>query len=363
MPKQFAFFLPQFHRIPENDEWWGEGFTEWVNVKKARPLYRGHNQPKVPQHGRYYNLLDKETVQWQTGLLKNYHVDGLIYYHYYFKGRKLLEKPAENLLKWKDIDQPFFFCWANHSWFRTWEGSAKLLVKQEYGSREDWQRHFEYLLPFFQDSRYEKRDNKPLFMVFKSEFPEKHEMFSFFDDACRNHGFDGICIIETWNSDKGQVDVEDFKTGMSEHTEFVFAREPGLAREQFFKSILYKPERIRRKCRRSLKKLLKLQLPEIFSGDELYRQKLKTEKHDPRVIHGTFFEWDNTPRHGGRGYVITPVSKQLFFRYMDQVRDEEYLFINAWNEWAEGMMIEPTEAYGARYLEWISEWVEKNDNR
>ena len=83
MPKQFAFFLPQFHRIPENDEWWGEGFTEWVNVKKARPLYRGHNQPKVPQHGRYYNLLDKETVQWQTGLLKNYHVDGLIYYHYY----------------------------------------------------------------------------------------------------------------------------------------------------------------------------------------------------------------------------------------------------------------------------------------
>ena len=132
-------------------------------------LYKNHLQPKLPLNDNYYNLLDKETVEWQTKLMKKYHVDGLIYYHYYFKGKLLLEKPAENLLKWKDIDQPFFFCWANHSWFRSWEGSKKLLVKQKYGNKEDWEKHFQYLLPFFIDARYEKKDGKPLFMVFENE--------------------------------------------------------------------------------------------------------------------------------------------------------------------------------------------------
>ena len=107
--KKFAFYLPQFHEVEENDKWWGKGFTEWVNVKKAQPLYKGHVQPKVPENQNYYNLLDKSTVEWQTELMKNYNVDGLIYYHYYFTGKKLLEKPAENLLKWKEINQPFFW--------------------------------------------------------------------------------------------------------------------------------------------------------------------------------------------------------------------------------------------------------------
>lgn len=111
----FAFNLPQFHSIPENDEWWGKGFTEWVNVKNAKPLYKGHVQPVHPLNGNYHNLLDKSTMEWQTELLKQYGLTGMIYYHYYFCGKLLLEKPVENLLGWKDIDQPFFFCWANHT--------------------------------------------------------------------------------------------------------------------------------------------------------------------------------------------------------------------------------------------------------
>ena len=104
--KIFSFFLPQFHSIPENDDWWGKGFTEWTNVKSAKPLYYGHEQPQVPLNDNYYNLLKRETVEWQTKLMHEYHLDGMIYYHYYFKGKMLLEKPAENLLKWKDINQP-----------------------------------------------------------------------------------------------------------------------------------------------------------------------------------------------------------------------------------------------------------------
>lgn len=127
--KKYAFFLPQFHSIKENDEWWGEGFTEWVNVKKAKKLYENHVQPITPLDNNYYCLLDKNTVEWQTSLMKKYCIDGLIYYHYYFCGDLLLEKPAENLLKWKDIDQPFFFCWANHSWYRSWNGTKELLAE------------------------------------------------------------------------------------------------------------------------------------------------------------------------------------------------------------------------------------------
>jgi len=149
--KFFAFFFLQFHEIPENNKWWGDGFTEWVNVKSAKQLYKGHVQPKHPRGGHYYNLLEKDTVVKQTSLMKNYNVSGMIYYHYYFKGKLLLEKPAENLLKWKDIKQPFFFCWANHNWFRTWSGEKTLLIKQEYGTEADWEKHFQYLLPFFKD--------------------------------------------------------------------------------------------------------------------------------------------------------------------------------------------------------------------
>lgn len=147
--KKFAFYLPQFHTIPENDEWWGVGFTEWTKVKSDVPLYKGHIQPIHPYNDNCYNLLDKGTVVWQNNLMHEYGIDGMIYYHYYFKGRKLLEKPVENLLIWKDINQPFFFCWANHDWNRFWQGTKEILVKQEYGTKDDWEEHFQYLLPFF----------------------------------------------------------------------------------------------------------------------------------------------------------------------------------------------------------------------
>ena len=159
--KIIAFYLPQFHNIPENDEWWGDGFTEWVNVKKAKPLFDGHVQPKEPLNDNYYNLLDDNIKIWQAKIAKEYGVYGFCYYHYWFNGKLLLEKPMEQMLNNKKIDIPFCISWANEPWTKAWVNEKKVLIPQSYGGVNEWKEHFDYLLPFFKDERYIKVHNKP----------------------------------------------------------------------------------------------------------------------------------------------------------------------------------------------------------
>ena len=349
--KLFAFYLPQFHEIPENNEWWGDGFTEWTSIKSAVPLYPGH-LIRHPLNGNYYNLLDKKTVEWQTRLMHSYHVDGMIYYHYYFKGKKLLEKPAENLLQWEDIDQPFFFCWANHNWYRSYQGSKELLIRQTYGIEEDWEQHFNYLLPFFKDPRYEKKDNKPMFMIFHPDFEEKSHIFDFFEKKCIENGFNGIYLIESYYvKEKWPGDYLSFKENLSGQTEKVFFRE---------KNVSY------RICRNSGRQIETTVLNagdkkhvEVIDGNLLQKVIREEEPKEKDIIHGVFAGWDSTLRHGYWGNVITPPTKENFIKTMDYLADEEYVFYNAWNEWAEGMALEPSEEEGYKYLEWIKEWKEK----
>ena len=187
-PKIIVRYLPQFHRTKENDEWWGEGFTEWTTVRKGKSLYNGHLQPREPLNGNYYNLLDKNTMKWQADLARKYGIDGFAFYHYWFKdGKQILERPAENLLKWKDIDMPFCFCWANETWSRTWSNLMNgnvwagefeqksecndngILLDQKYGLSGAWIDHIKYLIPFFQDKRYIKHNGKPVFMIYHPE--------------------------------------------------------------------------------------------------------------------------------------------------------------------------------------------------
>lgn len=345
--KKYAYYLPQFHEIPENDEWWGKGFTEWVNVKKAKPLYKGHVQPKQPLNDNYYTLTDPSVMKWQTEVAKEYTIDGMIFYHYYFRGKKLLEKPAEILLANKDIPMNFFFCWANHSWYRSWEGTKELLVEQTYGTEKDWERHFEYLLSFFKDERYEKIDNKPVLMIYDYNFSEFEAYIDFLDLKCKRNGFGGIHLILT---------IRD-NAEMKNQKNFYAIRQPDASLRKEFITTSIKIRRLLRKMAHFFNKSYTLR----YNGDKIYYHMILDYKKD--IIPGLFFEWDNTPRHGYRGYVITPPSKETFMKYMDTIKDSEYVFINAWNEWCEGMMLEPTEENGYKYLEWIKEWSEKNENR
>ena len=168
-PKILAFVLPQFHTIPENDEWWGEGFTEWTNVRKAQPLFPGHLQPRVPANGRYYNLLDPATMDWQAQLAKTHGLDGFCYYHYWFNGKRLLDKPLDLLLERGKPDFPFCLAWANEPWTRAWAGGDReVLMPQEYGGESDWRRHFDCLLRFFRDPRYIRVDGKPMLLLYRT---------------------------------------------------------------------------------------------------------------------------------------------------------------------------------------------------
>lgn len=356
----FAMYLPQFHETAENNEWWGKGFTEWTHVNAATPLYKGHLQPIAPKDGNYYDLMDKETVQWQTDLMKQYGVDGFVYYHYYFCGQKLLEKPAENLLKWTDIDQPFFFCWANHTWYQAKNGIKKVLREQVYGTQEDWEAHFQYLLPFFRDSRYEKIDNKPVFMIYVVNFPEKHQMVDYFDRRCREEGFGGIYTIETFSDSSNPDNYVALKKNACRQTQRIYIREPAVSNGILNARRRRSPMRVVRKALRMLSHKGIISWVDKYDGDDLYRIMEKDVPRGEDTCHGVFFSWDNTPRHGVRGYVITPPSKDSFMRYADSVKDDDYVFINAWNEWAEGMILEPTEHDGCKYLEWIKEWKDKN---
>ena len=346
----FSFYLPQYHEIPENNEWWGKGFTEWTNVRKAKPLFKGHIQPLHPLNDNYYDLMDKRTVEWQTRLMKEYGLTGMIYYHYYFCGKKLLEKPAENLLKWKEIDQPFFFCWANHSWKKTWNGTSELLVEQTYGDECDWEEHFQYLLPFFKDDRYEKINNKPIFMFFRPDFENKTSIIKYFDKRCKESGFDGIYIIN------GAFCTKDLKPIHSDVEEIWYLREPSASVTLFYDQLKSIPFSI---YNRTMKIISKKHIFK-YNGDKLLRDRTGL-KIDIPYIPGLFLGWDNTPRHGSRGNYVSSPKKETVWKYLDSMKDSEYLFVNAWNEWCEGMILEPTEENGYQYLEWIKEWVDRDD--
>ena len=186
--KTIAMYLPQFHRVAENDAWWGEGFTDWSAMNRAKPLFDGHKQPKKPLNNYQYDLLEKETFLWQEQLMRAHGVYGFCFYHYWFKdGRRILEKPAENLLRWKEIQIPFCFSWANESWGRSWSNISNqnvwasafepkenrkgdgILLEQAYGNEEDWTEHFNYLLPFFQDPRYIKKGSQPVMLIYQQD--------------------------------------------------------------------------------------------------------------------------------------------------------------------------------------------------
>jgi len=364
--RTLAFYLPQFHAVDINDKWYGLGYTEWTAVKNAKSLYPGHYQPDEPLNDNYYDLLKKDTMVWQANLAKQYGVSGFCFYHYYFKdGRKVLEKPAENLLQWQDIDMPFCFDWANESWARKWgkfkpgvsvnvwnkvvdldavQGpKEEIILEQAYGEADDWQKHFAYLLPFFQDKRYIKKDGKPVFIFHRpEEIPCLQEMTDLWNDLAKQAGLPGVFFIGTMLNPYTPCPVcLDARILHFHHTAQYFvtdrSQQGGLPSDDYGL---------------------------LCDAAVAYNTDLADGRPSFYCI-GTGF--DNTPRWGTKGYVITDPSAKKFCSTLKKMmgisndRGLEFLFLNAWNEWGEGMHLEPSKKDGFAYLEAVKEATDENN--
>ncbi|MCR4918999.1 MAG: glycoside hydrolase family 99-like domain-containing protein [Prevotella sp.] len=360
--KIIAFYLPQFHAIPENDHWWGKGFTDWTNVRKARPLFKGHDQPRVPQNERYYDLSRVETLRWQAELANSHGIYGMCFYHYWFAGKLLLQKPAELLLSHKDLPMRFCFSWANEPWARTWDGyDRQVLMPQDYGTEEDWRKHFNYLLPFFKDDRYIKVDGRPMMLLYRSlSIPCCAEMMALWETMARDNGLPGLHFVCTlghghdykaMNQDlpfSAYVEFEPVRTtDMEYHSPWVLLRgkmAPMLNRWLHTRILPRRPYRFSDVADNSLR----LKSPEGTYG-------------------GIFCGWDNTPRKKSNGMIIEAPTRDEFASYLEkkirQTHDEyhtDFLFVNAWNEWAEGTYLEPDKTRGCMYLDVIRDAVGSN---
>ncbi|MGG5317326.1 glycosyltransferase WbsX family protein [Enterococcus sp. AZ072] len=346
--KILAFYLPQYHRFPENDEWWGEGFTEWKNVKKAIPLFRKHRQPRIPKSEDYYDLLDPKVITKQMNIAKANEIDGFCYYHYWFDGKLLLERPLELMLQMKTkID--YCFCWANEPWTRAWDGNTSdVLMPQKYGEEKAWEEHFQYLLPFFEDKHYIKKDGKPLFVIYRTNnIPNCNEMILYWNKRCKEQGFDGISIVEELNS---------FQTEpICKNSEALLEFEP-MYTLKYGRSKL---RRVQDKLRTMIHNKIYNNRLLVYNYDIVWRNIVKRYsnlKFGKTLYLGAFVDWDNTPRKGEKGLVIDGASPLKFKKYIKMQLDKakeinsEYIFINAWNEWGEGTYLEEDEDNGDQYL-------------
>jgi lipopolysaccharide biosynthesis protein len=354
-PKILAFVLPQFHTIPENDAWWGTGFTEWTNVRKARPLFPGHNQPRVPAEGRYYNLLDPATQDWQASLARRHGIHGFCYYHYWFAGKRLLEKPVELLLERGKPDFPFCLAWANEPWTRAWDGGDReVLMPQEYGDEADWHRHFECLLRTFRDPRYIRVDGKPMMLIYRSaSIGPAEPMLRLWRQLAERAGLPGLHIVSMLTAFPPDPRPALFDAFADFEPAFTQVQRRGFwwrKRERFYRK--YRKWSLRLFGRANGP-------PSSYDYGSVWRA-IAAREIRPNTYPGAFVDWDNTPRRGlERGIVMRNFNARVFASaFREQLRkaaqaESPFLFINAWNEWAEGAYLEPDEARGLFFLETI----------
>jgi lipopolysaccharide biosynthesis protein len=360
-PKVLAFFLPQFHRIPENDAWWGEGFTEWTNVRKAKPLFAGHYQPRVPADHRYYDLLDPAVHDWQAALARRYGVYGFCYYHYWFSGRRLLQKPFELLLERGKPDLPFCLAWANEPWTRAWDGGEHhVLMPQSYGDEADWRRHFEYLLRAFHDPRYIRVDGKPMFLIYRSASIDVcAPMLKLWRELAQQAGLAGLHIVGMLTGFDRDPRPEIFDA----FAEF----EPMYTIRHGMPYWLRKRDKWIRRVASALWRASGRTSRPLNSHDYASLWRVITARGlPPRTYPGAFVDWDNSPRRGlERSLILRNFDERAFASGAHaqlrkaQRAGAEFVFVNAWNEWAEGAYLEPDAGRGLFFLEALSEAIEQ----
>jgi hypothetical protein len=341
-----ALYLPQFHPIPENDEWWGKGFTEWTNVTKARPLFRGHLQPRLPADLGFYDLRLSEVREAQADLARNHGVTAFCYWHYWFAGRRLLERPFEEVLSSGTPDFPFCLGWANQSWSGVWHGAPdRVLIEQTYPGTDDDLQHFAYLKKAFEDPRYITIKGRPIFYVYQpGDLPEPARFVDQWQRMARDAGLPGLYLVASLGQSLYRSHVEDgFDAGV--YHSFPFGHNSVTWALEFMTA-----RKVIRGPRRYPYREVFEDPPSTFGG---------------RIFPCVYPNWDNTPRSGRGGVVALGSTPERFATHVRRALElsgahpvnEQIMFIKSWNEWAEGNYLEPDQEYGLARLEVLADEI------
>ncbi len=350
MARLIALYLPQYHPIPENDEWWGKGFTEWHNVARARKLFPGHRQPNLPGELGFYDLRLEETRILQAELAKDAGIEGFCYWHYWFgNGKKLLERPLQEVVASGKPDFPFCVGWANHSWERKlWDknGTKEVLIEQTYPGKEDWLAHFNFLLPTFKDKRYIRVNGKLFFIIWGGlEVPDIAEFLVYWRQLAKQHELGDFYFVAATNSstNKDKFMKAGFDAIYNDGT-------LGIHRK---KSVL----------KRGLLRLARniASLPTVYYYKNAIKYMVDEDCKNTGVIPAIAPNWDHSPRSGVRGIVFHKSTPQLFGQVLKRAseivkgkpKEEQIVIIKSWNEWGEGNYLEPDTKFGDGYLQAI----------
>lgn len=352
-PRLIALYLPQYHPIPENDEWWGRGFTEWTNVTKALPRFPGHHQPNLPTELGFYDLRVPETREAQAALAREYGIEAFCYYHYWFGGRQVLERILDEVVASGAPDFPFCVCWANETWSGIWHGEPKtVLIEQTYPGEIDHRRHFEKLLSAFRDKRYLKVDGKPVFLIYRPmEIPDVKETMAMWQCMAREAGLPGLHLVGHHFEPDWQPKEYGFDAAVT----------PKIPKIDPWITWYHPIKRIKRNILRWRGAPTVYEYKEVFKA--LLRKRTDGVVEYPVVIPN----WDNSPRSGARGLVLHGSTPELFRTHMreaveiaaDLPASHRFIFLKSWNEWAEGNYVEPDRRFGRKLLEVIRDELQR----
>jgi len=348
--KPIAFYLPQFHSIPLNDENFGKGFTEWTNVTKAIPQFDGHHQPQLPIDVGFYDLSTDKVMYRQVELAKLYGIYGFCFHYYWFSGKRLLEKPLFNWLNNKELDLPFCLCWANENWSKLWDGGNREVMMEQKLRDGDDEKFFYDILPFFKDDRYIKIDNKPILIIYRLNLFDETRIKTFVKNIKRlalKEGFDGIYLI-------GAKAFNCFNP-----------QQYGADATVEFPPLHMKVEEI------SKKYINKNFVGKIFELNSYVKEKKYMNDNDPTLYKTLFPGWDNTARKAKSNAAVFLCNPELYKEWLSDLikwtkanhkKEEQFVFVNAWNEWGEGAHLEPDQRYGYAYLQATKDALEEKTN-
>ena len=354
MTKFLAFYLPQFHQIKENDEWWGKGFTEWTNVASARPLFRGHQQPNIPSELGFYDLRYQESREKQAQLAEEHGIDGFCYWHYWFgNGKRLLEQPFEEVVKLKNPKLPFCLAWANHSWEKKQfdkNGTSELLIEQLYPGKEDYVNHFNSLLEAFKDERYIKVNNKILFFIYNPLGSTEI-----------------ITFIKVWRKLAKENGLNDFHFVARDADARKYDEIKALGIDAIYNDDVFNIHHHKSKLQKAYymfnREFFKRPTKFLYKKAIKYMVSDKCLKND--VIPVIAPNWDHSPRSGGRAIILQKSQPKYFSEVVrraleivkNKPKEEQIIMVKSWNEWGEGNYLEPDVKHGRGYLEALRDTI------